>query len=201
MIPKPQQRIKPPAPRGSARPGGRTERVRKSVLGAVLQRLAAGDLGFTFQDIASIAGVHVATIYSRWPERASLVMAAYEEHVRKLDIEFSGDWEADLHKLGIALRDFLRDPIEVAANKLLLVAGEEAYRGQMMQRFESVVRELARPLEAAKKAGLVRRDVDSMLVVHMILSPLLAWIMFTDRIPDDTYVRTLVDHMIRGCRA
>ena len=189
------------AVRGEIRPGGRTERVRKAVLSAVLARLKTDDLNFSFQDIASAAGVHVTTIYARWPERASLVMAAYEEHIKKLEVALGGDWEADIHAVGIALRDFLSDPVELAANKLLITPGNDAYREQMVRRFCAVVRILAAPLEAAKMRGLVKPCIDSTFVVQMIVSSLLTLITFTGQIPDDIYVQRLVDHLIAACRA
>ena len=200
MAAQSQRKRKSPTPRGETRPGGRTERVRKAVLSAVLGRLNKGDLEFSFQDVANDAGVHVATVYARWPERASLVMAAYEEHVRKLDIAFTGQWEADLHTLGRALRNFLNDPVEIAANKLLITAGDEAYRDQMVERFASVARDLAAPLEAAKNQGAIRSGVDSVLVVYMIIAPIVSLIMFTGQVPDDTYVSNIVDHLIHACR-
>ncbi|HLG89303.1 MAG TPA: TetR-like C-terminal domain-containing protein [Alphaproteobacteria bacterium] len=175
--------------------------MRNAVFSAVLDRLKDGDSNFSFQDIAKDAGVHVATIYARWPERASLVMAAYEEHMRKLDIPSTSKWESYLHKLGIALRDFLNDPVEITANKLLITAGDTAYRDQMVRRFASVAGDLAKPLEAAKAGGRIRAEVDCVLVVYMIIAPILSLIMFTGQVPDDAYVRNIVDHLIHACRA
>jgi AcrR family transcriptional regulator len=190
-----------PPKRGAARPGGRTERVRKAVLDAVLQQLEAGNLNFNFQDVATASGVHVATIYARWPERASLVMAAYEEHVRKLDVALTDDWEADFHRTGIAIRDFLKDPVEITTNKLLITAGDDAYREQMIKRFTPVVAELARPLERARQAGGVRSDADPIVVVGMLIAEILTLIMFVGTVPDDKFVHGVVDHLIHACRS
>jgi AcrR family transcriptional regulator len=190
-----------PATRGAVRPGGRTERVRKAVLGAVLQRLEAGDLDFNFQEVARASGVHVATIYARWPERASLVMAAYEEHVLKLEVALTGDWEADFHRTGIALRDFLNDPVEITTNKLLITAGDDAYRQQMVKRFTPVVAELARPLEIARQAGGIRSDADPELIVGMLIAEILMLIMFVGTIPDDEFIYRIVDYLIRASRS
>jgi len=187
--------------RGELRPGGRTERVRKAVLAAVLERLQAGDDSFNFQDIAKASGVHVATIYARWPDRAALVMAAYELHVGKLDMEFTGDWEADLLRLALALRDFLKDPVEMTANKLLVTAGDESYREQMRARFTLVVADLARPLKAAKRAGKIRADADPILIIEMLIAEILTITMFTSIQLDDAYLARIADHLIYACRA
>lgn len=192
--------VKATMTRGAVRPGGRTERVRKAVLGAVLERLQAGDQSFTFQDVARISGVHVATIYARWPDRASLVMAAYEQHVRKLDIASSGDWEADLRSLAVSLREFLRDPVEMTANKLLITAGDESYREQMRSRFTLVVDDLARPLQDAKLRGEIRSDTDPILVIELLIAEILTITMFTSITLDDAYLARIVDLLIHACR-
>jgi len=175
--------------------------VRKAVLGAVLAKLRAGDGTFSFQDIANISGVHVATIYARWPDRAALVMGAYEEHVRKLDLAFGADWEADLHLMAFALRDFLKDPVEMTANKLLITAGDRVYRGQMAERWFPLTDYLARPLTMAQQAGKIRGDADPILIVQLLISEILTITMFTDIPFDDAYVRRVVDHLIHACRA
>jgi len=186
--------------RGELRPGGRTERVRKAVLAAVLERLQAGDGAFSFQDIAKASGVHVATIYARWPDRATLVMAAYELHVRKLEMEFSGDWEADLRRLSFVLRDFLRDPVEMTANKLLITTGEAIYRDQMELLFTPLVAGLARPMTEARQAGKIRADADPILIVQMLISQILTITMFTSMALDDAYLAQITDHLIHACR-
>jgi len=168
---------------------------------AVLERLKAMDLSFTFQEIAKASGVHVATIYARWPDRASLLMAAYDEHARKLDIEFSGDWEADMHRIGAALRTFLQDPVELATNTMLAASGDAEYREQVTRHFTPLLTELAAPLKAAKKKGLVRADADPELVVGMLTSFILSLILFTGQVPDDRALKNMVDHLIRSCKA
>jgi AcrR family transcriptional regulator len=200
MTTQAKTRRKSPTPRGATRSGGRTERVRKAVLSAVLARLKEGDRQFSFQDIANDSGVHVTTIYARWPERASLVLAAYEEHMRKLEIDLTGQWETDLHALGVAIRNFLNDPVEIMVNKMLITAGDDLYQDRMVQRFVSLVGDLAAPLEAAKQQGLVRPEVDSDLIISLIIMPILGLILYTGQAPDDAYVRKLIDHLIHACK-
>jgi len=183
------------------RPGGRTEKIRKAVLATVLRLLESGNTTFSFQDVAKDAGVHFGTIYARWPNRASLVMAAYEEHIRKLEVPFTDDWEANLYTLGTALRDFLNDPVEITTNKLLLSSEDKLFRDLMVNRFNLLAADLATPLERAKERGLVRKSADAVLVIYMLVSPIISLILYTGKVPDDNGVRSLVDHLIHSCRA
>ncbi len=187
------------ASRGRTRPGGRTERVRKAVLDAVLRRLETGDIEFSFQDIAKASGVHVATIYARWPERTTLIMAAYGEHARKLNVEVTGHWKSDLHRIGIALRDFLNDPVEIAANKLLIVSGDPEYKSQMVQYGTSATLGLAATLIIAKGNNKIRPDVDPELIVGMLTTHIVSLIMFAGQVPNDREVYKIVDHLIHSC--
>jgi AcrR family transcriptional regulator len=183
------------------RPGGRTERVRKAVVTAVLDRLATGDLSFSFQDIAKSAGVHVATIYARWPDRDALMMASLDEHVRKLTFELSGDWEADLHRIAIALRNFESDPVEIAGNKLLVTSGSVEYRDQVFHHFTGVIKEMATPLEAAKQKGLLRPDSDPVVIINMLLATIVSQVIFIEHVPTDEEISVIVDHLIWSLKA
>ncbi len=57
------------------------ERNRQLVLAAARQVLAARGLDAGFEEIARVAGVGVATVYRRFPERSDLVDALFEEEI------------------------------------------------------------------------------------------------------------------------
>jgi AcrR family transcriptional regulator len=62
-----------------ARPGGRTARIRASVLDATIAELAdRGYVALTVEGVAARAGVHKATLYRRWGGREQLLLDAVE---------------------------------------------------------------------------------------------------------------------------
>ena len=84
-----------PAP---SRPGGRSARVRRQVLAAVLEELVAeGYADLRFESVAARAGVHKTTLYRWWPTKAALVSDALEPLVEaEAEIPDTGNLEGDL---------------------------------------------------------------------------------------------------------
>ena len=52
---------------------------RPAIVQAAVDRLRQGDAGFTYERLASEAGVARQTLYSRFPDRAELIIAAVDE--------------------------------------------------------------------------------------------------------------------------
>src|SRR5689334_5142584 len=80
------------------RPGGRSARVRQSVLDATLALLAERGLdGLTVAEVAELAGVHETSIRRRWQTRENLAcdaMLNYSE--QQLPIPDTGSLREDL---------------------------------------------------------------------------------------------------------
>jgi AcrR family transcriptional regulator len=95
---------------GTSRPGGRSERVRSSVLRATQELLAQdGYEALRVEDVASRAGVHKTTIYRRWPTKADLVMAVVDERsVERVPVPDTGSLEGDLGRFARSIVDNLR---------------------------------------------------------------------------------------------
>jgi AcrR family transcriptional regulator len=95
-----------------ARPGGRSARVLAAVQAATLDELAAaGYADLTIEAVAERAGVHRTTIYRRWPDKRSLVLAALLDYANdQLSIPDTADLRCDLHLLGQAIDSDLSRP-------------------------------------------------------------------------------------------
>jgi len=95
------------------RTGGRSARVRESVLYAVLQELDAnGYAALSVEAVASRAGVNKTTIYRRWPTLDDLLVDAlmtWSEDA--IPGRATGDIETDLLTLGRELADQLNGGI------------------------------------------------------------------------------------------
>jgi AcrR family transcriptional regulator len=107
-----------------ARPGGRSARVRAAVQTATLAELAAaGYAGLTIEAVAERAGVHRTTIYRRWPDKRSLVLAALLDQTGdQVPIPDTADLRRDLSLLGQAIDSHLSRP-QVHALLATMVAG------------------------------------------------------------------------------
>ena len=95
-------------PRSSARPGGRSARVRAAVLAATLALLSErGYEGTALPDIARRAGVHPTSVYRRWGTKAHVVGEALLEQAHPLTpTPNTGALRGDLQRLltdGVAL--------------------------------------------------------------------------------------------------
>ena len=95
-----------------ARPGGRSARVRAAVQAATLDELAAaGYADLTMEAVAQRAGVHRTTIYRRWPDKRSLVLAALHGYAfDQFAIPDTADLGRDLRLLGQAMDSALDRP-------------------------------------------------------------------------------------------
>jgi AcrR family transcriptional regulator len=95
-----------------ARPGGRSARVKAAVQAATLDELAAsGYADLTIEAVAERAGVHRTSIYRRWSDKRSLVLAALLSYAAdQLPIPDTGDLRRDLYLLGQAINSDLGRP-------------------------------------------------------------------------------------------
>src|SRR3954452_1599782 len=87
-----------PEPRTSARPGGRSARVRAAVIEALVGELAEHGLGATTMEaVARRSGVNKTTLYRRWGSKEELVLdALLELGERRVPIPDTGSLRDDL---------------------------------------------------------------------------------------------------------
>ncbi len=120
-----------PSPR--RRPGGRTARIRRQVLDAVLAELGEhGYDGLTVDAVAARAGVHRATVYRRWGDVGGLLAdvldAAGDDAWQPPD---TGSLEGDLAALNREIQDALTaEPPIVAALIAASFRSEQADHAQ-----------------------------------------------------------------------
>lgn len=184
---------------GLSRPGGRTEQVRMAVTTAVLQLIEAGQVDFELQEVARLSGVHRTTIHRRWPDRASLIAEALREHTSHIDVQFTGDWRVDIRHMAFALRDFLSDPVEVAMNTILASTNNVEFRDMMTAHWGTVLTVFQTPILQAQARGEIDARHDAEMLVSMMISPIIATIIFVKQTPDDSYIERLVEQLINAC--
>lgn len=184
---------------GLSRPGGRTEQVRKAVAAAVLQLIEAGQIDFELQEVARLSNVHRTTIHRRWPDRAALIAEALSEHTSRIDVQFTGDWRADIRHMAFTLRDFLTDPVEVAMNTILATTQNTEFRDMMTAHWGTLLAEFQTPILQAQARGEIDARHDAEMLVSMLIAPIVANIIFIKRTPDDHFIERLVAQLINAC--
>ncbi|MDT0577089.1 TetR-like C-terminal domain-containing protein [Croceicoccus sp. F390] len=186
--------------RQARRPGGRTEKNRKAVADAVLALIGQGRLDFEIQEVAALAGVHRTTLFRRWPDRAALISEAMAEHVSRLSIPLSGNWEEDMHRVAFGMRDFLADPVENAMNRMLAMTDNAIFREQMFSHWTPILQEFRRPIVDAQARGELPEGADASAAMWMLMSSIVVGVVFQRTPPTDEFLGRLVDQVIRGCR-
>jgi AcrR family transcriptional regulator len=181
------------------RPGGRTEKIRQAVAAAVLKLIQSGDLDFEVQQVAALSGVHRATIFRRWPERSALIGEALAEHVSRVSIERTGDWEEDIRRTAYGMRDFFADPVELAMNRTIAFSGNDEFLQQATEYYLPIMKAFERPLCEAKASGAIQANADTEMFIMILVSTLLTLTLFTKSPVEDAIVERLANQVIALC--
>jgi AcrR family transcriptional regulator len=180
----------------AGRPGGRSERVRVSVLdAAVAQLLAAGYDGLTVRDVARAAGVAETTIYRRWPTTHDLAAAAIAHfaHIEN-PVPDTGTLDGDLRALISQIFDLLRRPeVErvlraVAALDSRNPDAVEARKSFWRSRFAGSAQIIGRAVER----GELPVGTDPAEVVELLVAPAYLRLLLLDRPIDDALLESSV---------
>ena len=188
------------ADRGMQRPGGRNERVRRSVAHAVLDLLSAGTTKFTVAEIAERAGVHRATVYRRWPTPSDLLREALTVHTSTLHVRDTGNWEPDLRALVDDLAEFFADPAELAMNMAMAGGSDPLLAEVLTEHWMPVIGTIESLVRTAIEREQVIATADPATIVQLIVSPLLVQTMFLQTRPAKSFVRHLADTILRATR-
>jgi AcrR family transcriptional regulator len=157
------------------RPGGRSARVRQSVLDATLEVLCdRGVDQFAISEVASRAGVHETSIYRRWGTRERLMIDALNvvgEEV--IPIPDTGSLRRDLVKFAKTIADLLATPLGRAIDQALSVPTQDpviidACAAYFRSRFESASTIIQRAIER----GEIEACTDPSLAIEMLVAPL-----------------------------
>ncbi|WP_406149593.1 TetR/AcrR family transcriptional regulator [Streptomyces sp. NBC_01012] len=161
---------------GTVRPGGRTARVRESVLRAAGDALV--EHGFDRLDLADVARraeVGKTTVYRRWSTTAGLVADLLtdmaEQSVPRTDTgSLDEDLRANARLVMRTLTDVRQGPLFAA---VIAAATCDARTAEALHRFYAVrVEEWAGCVEAAVGRGELPRGTDAREVIRAVSAPL-----------------------------
>lgn len=161
---------------GTVRPGGRTARVRTSVLQAAGDALV--EQGFARLDLADIArraGVGKTTVYRRWGTAtglvADLLLDMAEQSLPRTE---TGSLLGDLKANARLVQRTLADPRQGALFKAVIAAATcEAKTAESLHRFYDIrIKEWAPCVQQAVDRGEVPEGTDVREVIRAVSAPL-----------------------------
>ncbi len=191
-------------PRTAPRPRGRprSSHAHEAILDATLALLAEkGYERLALEDVAAAAGVGKATIYRRWPSKAPLVIAAYEQ-LPGLEPPDTGNLADDLATL---LRNFARILESTPLPRILpILAAECLHDPELSKLLVPINRERRRPLlgilERAVGRGELPPDLDVAAAADLIVGPIMTRIYFTGEAVRARDIRPFVEAALFGVR-
>jgi AcrR family transcriptional regulator len=185
------------------RPGGRSARVRRSVIDATLALLGEGGLEKpTVADIAERAGVHETSIRRRWPTKESLIYDALLNNSEQyLPIPDTGSLREDLTVFASELAAYLATPLGRALLLAMASTAEDPALIEARTAFWQTRYELASAMiERAVARGELPATVDSRLALEALIAPLNFRTLLTDEPPDEDLPRRLADLVLDGIK-
>lgn len=154
-----------------SRPGGRSRRVRRAVLDAVVELLEEGGVqAVTIAEVAARSGVNASSIYRRWRGVDALILdAAQDLSLGAIDVADTGSLEGDLCATAVSVSAFLRTDLGIAMARALIHVPPEVlerlsdwpqFWATRLRRFEPV-------FARAAARGEVADDVDQSVVASI----------------------------------
>lgn len=178
---------------GSARPGGRSARVRASVHRAVGELLAEGPPEtVTMPLIATRAGVHPTTLYRRWESLAELLAeVASSRFSGDIVVPDTGSVREDLVRWTTDVATDLTDPDVLALMRATIGSGPEGGSACVVDRHAQLAAILDHERARGGETPSVGRAADT------LLGPLYYRAVFTRQPAEPDWVRDLVDGLLR----
>ena len=182
-----------------SRPGGRSRRVRRAVLDAVVELLEEGGArAVTIAEVAKRSGVNASSIYRRWRGVDALILdAAQDLSLDAIEVADTGSLEDDLCVTAVSVAAFLRTDLGIAMARALIHVPPEVlerlsdwpqFWATRLRRFEPV-------FARAAARGEVAADVNQSVIApigEMIAAQTYFLTLFQREEVDDPAARLIV---------
>jgi AcrR family transcriptional regulator len=179
------------------------------------QLLERGYTAFTVDHVAEIAGVAKTTLYRRWPTRDHLAIAVIGRGQEEIRIADTGDLRADLVDFMAQIADGLNrtrragrgtedrgDQDDRSAGmvaELVAAAARHPDIGAIVRDlFDQRIALAVERIDAARRRGEVRADLDPHLLVDQLAGALYYRVLITGKPIDRCYATHLVDAAFTG---
>ena len=190
---------------GEQRPGGRSARVRTSVLDATVELLEnVGYERLSVEAVAARAGVHKTTVYRRWPSKAELVLDASRDlSEQRIPIPDTGTLGGDLRALA---RDVVGNIGSEAGGRrsrsIVAAAASTPELGGAMQRFWAARLAATAPVvERAIARGELPATADANTIIESLIGPLWVRLLLTGEDIDEAFADRVAQLVASGAGA
>ncbi|MFC5753655.1 TetR/AcrR family transcriptional regulator [Actinomadura rugatobispora] len=188
----------------TARPGGRTARVRQAVFDATVAELSeVGYAALRVEAVAERAGVNKSTVYRRWRNKATLVSAAIVERRGELvPPPDTGTLRGDLIALLQEIRLGLKAPwVTALLREAAPRSAKSAELYELLDRFWPERFQVAGAIfERAVERGELPAGTDPDFLLQMISGPLYFRLLMLGRPLDDAFLERTADLVLDGAR-
>ncbi len=152
------------------------ERNRRRILDAARELFAERGLDATLNDVAHHAGVGVGTVYRRFPDKAHLIDALFEERLQELigwaeqAAEDADPWRG---LTGFLERALALQSTDRAMKEILLGSSERAERVDKVR--AGILPPISRVVQRAQEAGQLRAGIvpEDMPVIQMMIGAII----------------------------
>lgn len=178
----------------------RGETLRRAVLAATVEEIAASGPTTSIQAVARRAGVHETSVYRRWKTRENLLLDALVTQVG-IDIPppDTGSAREDLIAIIRGVLEFTRSPMGVALLQAATQAPPE-YDLVLGAFWDSRAKHLTRVIERAKGRGELPPDLDGDLLLEVLVAPLHFRRLLSRREIEPDLPERLTDLILHGAR-
>lgn len=187
------------------RPGGRSARVRASVVHAFLELLVeSGYSQLTFEALAERAGVHKTTLYRRWGTRENLLLdVALEGADAAVPVPDTGSLEGDLVQVAQEVAAYLQVPAAQAMLRAVVAeAMAEPKLASAVRQFWAVrFGRMGAIVDRAAARGEVLVTLEPDLVLEALVGALYLRVLVRQERIDDELVVNLAKLVAEGARA
>lgn len=172
-----------------------------AILDATTQLLVEGGFGRLSVDaVAARAGVGKATIYRRWRSKPDLLRAAlarFEDAVPAVD---TGALRTDLREfLRSSVEEFVDSPAARLMPQLAAEAQHDPALRDLLHAYATVRRGVIRDiLDRARRRGDLRDDLDTDVVVDMLMAPIFIRKLITGAPIEASATDAAIDMLLRG---
>jgi AcrR family transcriptional regulator len=183
------------------RTGGRSARVRESVLRAVLDTLAEGGFdAMTMNTVARRAGVHATSVQRRWGTREKLVLDAMLSYSgSQLHVPDTGSLRGDLTSFAEALAQYLELPLgRMLAGTMAVVDDDPDLAAARAEFWATRFDAVGMIVERAVERGELVAGTDPVLLLEMLTAPLHFRALLTREPIDAERIDRIVDVVVRG---